>query len=257
MAKSERAKALEAKQKAEARALREQKKHSTNPADWGRWRQIVETYKVTAKYDKPLPWLMVGAAVVPFAIVLTLGLLFGGGGVLQTVMWVLLSVSVAFLGAMGIFALRARSAVYRRYEGQAGSGEVALQMLPKKWTSDPVIAVTKSMDVVHRTLGPTGLILIGEGEPGRLRPLLASEKRKHEQVAYGVDVKIIQMGDKDGQVPLDHLAKHIRKMPKSLTDDKIVEVKQRLRALDAMRPKAPVPKGPMSTKGARAAMRGR
>ena len=48
---------------------------------------------------------------------------------------------------------RARNAVYKRFEGQAGSGEVALQMLPKKWTSDPVIAVTKNMDVVHRTIG--------------------------------------------------------------------------------------------------------
>ena len=32
---------------------------------------------------------------------------------------------------------------------------------------------------------------------------------------------------------------------------------QRLRALDAMRPKAPIPKGPINMKGARSAMRGR
>ncbi len=257
MAKSERAKALEAKQKAEARALKERKKNSTDPADWGRWRQLVETYKVTSKYDKALPWLMIGSFVVPFALVLTLGLVFGGAGAIQVVMWVVLALSVGFLGAMAVFAWRARGAMYKRFEGQAGSGEVALQMLSKKWTSDPVIAVTKNMDVVHRTLGPTGLILIGEGEPGRLRPLLASEKRKHEQVAYGVSVIVIQMGDKEGQVPLDKLTSHIKKLPKSLTDDKITEVKQRLRALDAMRPKAPIPKGPMSTKGARSAMRGR
>lgn len=257
MAKSERAKALEAKQKAEAKALKELKKNSSNPSDWGRMRQLVETYKVTAEHDKPLPWLMLGAFVVPFAIVLTLGLMFGGGGILQTIIWIVLALSFGFLGAMGIFALRARSAVYKRFDGKPGSGEIALQMLPKKWTSDPVIALTKNMDVVHRTLGPTGLILIGEGEPGRLRPLLASEKRKHEQVAYGVDVKVIQMGDQEGQVPLDKLASHIKKLPKALSDDKITEVKQRLRALDALRPKAPIPKGPVSQKGARAAMRGR
>lgn len=158
---------------------------------------------------------------------------------------------------MAIFAWRARKAVYTRYEGQAGSGEVALQMLPKKWVSDPVIAVTKSMDVVHRTLGPGGLILIGEGEAGRLKPLLQSEKRKHEQVAYGVEVKTIQMGKGAGQIPLDELANHIKKMPKVLTPTKISEVRQRLRALDAMRPKAPIPKGPINMKGARSAMRGR
>ena len=257
MAKSERAKALEAKQKAEAAALKEYKKSSTDPADWGRWRQIVETYKITAKHDKALNWLLAGAFVVPFAIVLTIGLLIARTSLVQLIIWIVLAIAFGVLGAMSIFAWRARSAVYKRYEGQAGSGEVALQMLPKKWTSDPVIAVTKSMDVVHRALGPNGLILIGEGEPGRLKPLLASEKRKHEQVAYGVEVLTIQMGNKDGQVPLDKLTRYIKKLPKALTDDKIAEVKQRLRALDAMRPKAPIPKGPMSTKGARAAMRGR
>lgn len=257
MAKSERAKALEAKQKAEAKALKELKKNSTNPSDWGRWRQMVESYKLTAKDDPILPWLMIGGFVLPLALVLTLGLVFAGGSAITVVMWVVLALSVGFLGAMAIFAWRVRTGVYKRFEGQPGSGEVALGMLPKKWTSDPVIAVTKNRDVIHRTLGPTGLILIGEGEPGRLRPLLAGEKRKHEQVAYGVEVRIIQMGNKEGQVPLDKLAKHIKKLPKTLNEAKILEVQKRLRALDAMRPKAPIPKGPMNTKGARAAMRGR
>ncbi|GAA4904251.1 DUF4191 domain-containing protein [Tessaracoccus lubricantis] len=252
MAKSERAKAFEAKQKAEARAEKERKRNSTNPADWGRWRQLVETYKMTAKHDKALPWLMVAGFVVPFVLLLVAGILMD-----QWLIWGLLGLSAGFLGAMALFAWRARRAVYTRYEGQAGSGEVALQMLPKKWVSDPVIAVTKNMDVVHRTLGPGGLILIGEGEPGRLKPLLLSEKRKHEQVSYGVEVKTIQMGRAAGQVPLDQLANHIKKMPKVLTPAKIGEVRQRLRALDAMRPKAPIPKGPISMKGARSAMRGR
>ncbi|MBB1483667.1 DUF4191 domain-containing protein [Tessaracoccus sp. MC1865] len=252
MAKSERAKAFEAKQKAEARAEKERKRSSTDPADWGRWRQLVETYKMSAKYDKALPWLMLAGFVVPFALLLVVGFILN-----QPLIWGLVGVSAGFLGAMAIFAWRARRAVYSRYEGQAGSGEVALQMLPKQWVSDPVIAVTKNMDVVHRTLGPGGLILIGEGEAGRLKPLLQGEKRKHEQVAYGVEVKTIQMGKAAGQVPLDQLASHIKKMPKVLTPAKIGEVRQRLRALDAMRPKAPIPKGPISMKGSRAAMRGR
>jgi len=252
MAKSERAKAFEAKQKAEMRAEKLRKRNSTNPADWGRWRQMVETYKMTKEHDKALPWLMLGGFLVPFAILLVIGFLLDA-----PLIWGLVGLSAGLLGAMSVFAWRARKAVYTRYEGQAGSGEVALQMLPKKWVSDPVIAVTKHMDVVHRTLGPGGLILISEGEAGRLKPLLTSEKRKHEQVAYGVEVKTIQMGKGAGQVPLDELAGHIKKMPKVLTPAKIGEVRQRLRALDAMRPKAPIPKGPISMKGARAAMRGR
>lgn len=249
---SERAKELAAKQKAELKAMKEAKKNSTNPADWGRWRQLTETYKVTAQYDKRLPWFMIGSFVLVFALLLVVGFLLD-----SPLIWGILGVSAGLLAAMGIFAIRARKAIYRRYEGQAGSAEVALQMLPKKWVSTPVITATRHMDAVHRTIGPGGLVLIGEGDPGRLRPLLASEKRKHEQVAYGVEVKTIQMGKGAGQVPLDKLADHIKKLPKSLTPAKIVEVNQRLRALDAMRPKAPIPKGVINTKGARSAMRGR
>ena len=56
------------------------------------------------------------------------------------------------------------------------------------------------------------------------------------------------MGDKSGQVPLDKLADHIRKLPEVLQADQITDVKQRLRALDAVRPTIPVPKGPMPTR---------
>jgi hypothetical protein len=135
-------------------------------------------------------------------------------------------------------------------------------MLPKKWVSTPGIAANRSRDVVHRTLGPGGLVLIGEGESGRVRQLLASEVKKHERVAYGITVTTIVMGDKEGQVPLEKLADHIRKLPKALQPYQITDIKQRLRALDALRPPVPIPKGPMPTnprqvKGARQAMRGR
>ena len=95
-----------------------------------------------------------------------------------------------------------------------------------------------------------------------VRQLLASEVRKHERVAYGVKVTTVIMGNKDGQVPLDKLTDHIRKQPKALQAHQITDIKQRLRALDALRPPVPVPKGPMPTsprqvKGVRQAMRGR
>jgi hypothetical protein len=106
-------------------------------------------------------------------------------------------------------------------------------------------------------------VLIGEGDPARLKPLIASEVKKHERVAYGVTVTTLVMGDGPGQVPLGKLAEYIKKLPKTLQPNQITDVRQRLRALDAVRPKVPVPKGPMptsprqATKGSRQAMRGR
>lgn len=250
---SEKAKELAAKQKAAAKAEKLRRKNSDNPADWGQMRQMRETYKLTRQQNPRAPWLLGGTFAVTVAVFLVLGLWLGTWW-----MWLLLGISFGLLAAMILFVRLAKQAAYKRYEGQAGSAEVALSMLPKQWVSTPAIAATRQLDVVHRTLGPGGLVLIGEGEPGRLKQLLASETKRHEQVAYGVTVTTVIMGDKEGQVPLHKLADHIRKLPKALTADKITEVKSRLRALDSMRGRLPIPKGPMpNVKGSRQALRGR
>lgn len=239
------------------RAEKQRRKNSSDPADMGRMRQIKRAYQLTHEYDKRLPLWVFGPWVGALVIALGIGFLIG-----HPIYLGLLGLMLGMLLAMIVLVRRTKRATYKRYAGQAGSAEVALSMLPKQWVSKPVIAVTRQQDAVHRTLGPGGLVLIGEGEPGRLKALLASEVRKHERVAYGVKVITIVMGNKEGQVPLDRLADHIRKLPKTLQANQITDVKLRLRALDAVRPQLPVPKGPMpnsprQVKGARQAMRGR
>lgn len=232
-------------------------KDPNDPAQMNRFRQIIVAYQRTHEYDKPLPFLLAGAFVVPVVVGIVVGLLVG-----TLVSLIILGVMVGLLLAMLLLVQRTKAATYKRYAGQAGSAEVALSMLPKKWISAPAIAANRQLDAVHRTLGPGGLVLIGEGEPGRLKALLTSEVRKHEKVAYGVKVTTIMMGDKPGQVPLEKLADHIRKLPKVLEPNQVTEIKSRLNALDKIRPQVPVPKGPMPTssrqvRGAKQAMRGR
>jgi hypothetical protein len=251
------AKQAKASAKAAKRAEKARKKASSDPADMGRMKQIRRAYQLTHEYDRALPFLLIGAFLLPIGLGIVFGLTVG-----YMVNAVLIGVGIGVLLPMIVLVRRAKAATYKRYAGKAGSAEVALQMLPKKWVSTPVIAANRNRDAVHRTLGPGGVVLIGEGEPGRVRQLLASEVRKHERVAYGVPVTTVVMGDKPGQVPLSRLADHIRKLPKVLRPNQITDVRQRLRALDAVRPNIPVPKGPMPTsprqvKGARQAMRGR
>ena len=247
----------EAKLKAERKAAKERKRNSTDPKDMGRVKQIVQAFKLTKEQDPALVWLTAVAVGVPIIAGVVVGILLG-----RWIMLPLTGIMVGLLLAMIILVVRARRATYKRYAGQPGSAEVALNMLPKTWTSAPAITANKQMDVVHRTLGPGGLILIGEGEPGRTKHLLDSEARKHQRITDRIEVVTLQMGDKEGQIPLDRLEKHIRKMPKVLQAYEITEIKQRLRALDAVRPRLPMPKGPMPTnprqmRGARQAMRGR
>lgn len=260
MARSERARELAQKQREQRRAEKLRRKNSKDPADWGQIRQIRESYKLTKQHDPKLPWVLLAVGLGPFLLLLLVGFVLN-----SPVMFGLLGFTAGLVAVTMVFMRRVKRAAYARYDGQVGSAELALGMLGKKWKYTPVVAATRnrdSADVVHRALGPGGLILIGEGDAKHLKPLLASEKRKHEQVAYGVDVQTFMIGKGGGQVPLDQLADKIKKLPKALTPAKIAEVEARLKALDAMRPKLPMPKGPLPTgrggmKGTRQAMRGR
>jgi hypothetical protein len=252
---SEKAKALAAKQKAEIKAEKLRKKNSSDPNDWSRTRQFVEAYKRTAEIDKLLNPLMAGAALGTIAVITAFGLLS------RTAWWawVPLALVSGLLAAMLILTNRAKRAMFERHHGQPGSAELALQMLnKKKFSYAMAVTATRQLDLVHRVIGPSGIILVGEGQPARVKPLLAAEAKRHEQVAFGVKVSTIVLGDGAGQVKLKELQKHIEKMPKAMQPYQIAELNNRLKALDAVRPKAPLPKGPMPTiKGVNRALRGR
>ncbi len=252
---SERAKELAAAQKAQKQAEKLRRKNSSDPKDWGQLRQILEVFKMTTKNDPTSLWLMIGAFALTVVVFLLLGIFVLSPWWLYLVFGVLFGV----LAAMAVLTWRAKNATYKRYEGQKGSAEVAMSMLGKDWIKSPVITANRQLDIVHRVVGPGGVVLIGEGDPGRVRQMLAIEAKKHEQIKYGTKVTSIVMGEKENQVPLEKLADHIKKLPKVIKAAEITELSNRLRALDSMRPKIPLPKGPLPTsaKGARQAVRGR
>jgi hypothetical protein len=113
--------------------------------------------------------------------------------------------------------------------------------------------------MVHRVVGPPGIVLVGEGNPSRLKPLLAAERRKHERVMAETPVHEVVVGDGEGQVPLTKLVKHVQKLGRQVKPGEMTDVLNRLKALDAARPKVPMPHGPMPTsmKGMRGNLRGR
>jgi hypothetical protein len=251
---SERAKQLAAEQKATKNAEKLRRKNSTDPKDWGQVRQIMEVYKVTTQNDSKANLFMGGAFVLCIVVFTIIGIFLKPWW-----LYVIFGILFGVLAAMSVLTWRAKNATYKRYEGQKGSAEVAMSMLNKEWVKSPVITANRQLDIVHRVVGPGGIVLIGEGDPGRVRAMLATEAKKHEQIKYGVKVTTLVMGDRDNQIPLDKLADHIKKLPKIIKTAEITDISNRLRALDSMRPKIPLPKGPMPTsaKGARAAVRGR
>jgi hypothetical protein len=253
MPRSERAKALAAQQKAEAKAAKLKKKQSDNPEDWGRLRQMRYVFQMTVKEDKAFLPLVLAALLVPLAAGVLVGVLIG------SFYWPILGLMLGFAGFLAVFTWRARRANFNRYKGQAGASELAFRELPKKgWTTSLAITGNRYQDVLHRVVGPPGIVLVGEGQAGRVRQMLESEAKKHQSIRQGIPVTTLVVGDAANQVPLNKLASTIKKLPKALRPAELTELKSRLQALDAARPRVPLPKGPMPTmKGARAALRGR
>ncbi|MGH1562597.1 DUF4191 domain-containing protein [Mumia sp. DW29H23] len=229
----------------------------------GRIAQIRSAYSITKRSDKTIGLRLLAWFLVVGGVVFALGWFLGGSGsILGIILVSLLSVLTGILAALIVFGRRAEKAAYAQVEGQVGAAAGALGMLKRGWKVDQAVAFTKSQDVVHRVVGPPGIVLVGEGNPNRVRNLLSVERKKTVRiVGEEIPVSTVVVGrDTDkGEVPLPKLVNSIRKSKRALKPAQITPVLNKLKALDAMRPQAPLPRGPVPTsaKGARRMMQGR
>jgi hypothetical protein len=111
------------------------------------------------------------------------------------------------------------------------------------WRVTSGVAGTAQMDAVHRVLGRPGVILVAEGVPGRVRNLLAQEKKKVARIVGDTPIYDIVVGDDEGQVPLRKLSNHVMKLPRNLTAAEVNALGRRLSAMGGGR--MPVPGGPL------------
>ncbi|HAQ60100.1 MAG TPA: DUF4191 domain-containing protein, partial [Microbacterium sp.] len=110
-------------------------------------------------------------------------------------------------------------AMYNQIDGMPGAvGHVISSFLGRSWTASetPVGVNPKTQDAVYRAIGRGGVVVIGEGSPGRLRRLVNEERAKVSRVAHGVPVHVIYIGHGEGEVPIKDLAKTIKSFPRKL-----------------------------------------
>jgi Domain of unknown function (DUF4191) len=222
--------------------------------------QIAQTYRMAKRTDPRLGLILLGTFVVGAALGFGLMWLLPGDGTLSLIISIVGGLMIGVLLALLVFGRRAQAAAYKQMEGQPAAAAGALQMLRRGWKLDPVVGFTKQQDVVHRVVGPPGIVLVGEGSsPSRVRQLLVTERKKHERVAYGVPIHEVVAGRGEGEVPLPQLVRHVQKLGRQVKPAEITDILQRLKALDSQRGKLPVPKGPVPTsmKGMRSQQRGR
>jgi hypothetical protein len=230
-------------------------KAKKDPKKPGRIKQIIQSYKMTKNGDPRIGLVLLGTFVLAGLAGFALMLLVARSLVISIVFGVL----VGSLVTMIIFGRRAERAALAQIEGQPGAAAAALGLLRRGWKLDPAIAFNKQQDVVHRLVGPPGIVLIGEGNPNRLKALMAAERRKHERVVSETTITELVVGDGPDEVLLRKLVRRVRKLDRALKPAAMTDVLARLKALDANRSNIPLPKGPVPTsmKGARQNMRGR
>jgi hypothetical protein len=225
------------------------------PEKQGRLKQIAASYRMTKQTDPKIGWILLGTFVVVALVAFGVFTLIAGTLFFD----ILIAVLFGILAALILFGKRAQKAMYAQLEGKPGAAAAVLGALRRGWKLDPAIAFNKNQDIVHRVVGPPGIVLIGEGNPNRLKTLLATERRKHERVASETPIHEVLCGDSAGAVPVNRLSKHVTKLGKGLKPAEMTDVLARIKALDANRSNIPLPKGPMPTsmKGSRGNLRGR
>jgi len=201
--------------------------------------QMRQAFTMTRQNDPRLvPYLIL--AFVVTAAVIYLAAFFGLGSP-----WfpILPAVLFGLIAAMFVFSRRAQSSAYRQAEGQPGAAAYILGQLRGDWRKTDAVAGTAQLDAVHRLLGRPGVVLVGEGAPHRIKPLLAQEKRRVARLAGDAPIYDIVVGRGEGEVALGKLNAHLMKLPRNLSKEQVVALERRLSALSAPRP--PLPQGPM------------
>jgi hypothetical protein len=210
-------------------------------------------FSFTAKRDKLFVPLALVGVLVPLAatgIAIALGASWS---------WLAVGVLAAVLAIMIVLNLRSNKAMMSEMAGQPGAAASLIENMRGDWRVTPAVQYTGQFDMVHLVIGRPGVILIGEGNPQKVRQLLGQEKRRLSKVIGSADMRDFIVGDDEGLVPLKSLRNTLMRLPRTISGKDVNALEKRLKALTArpQMPKGQVPKNMRPPKGAFRAMRGR
>jgi hypothetical protein len=222
-----------------------------------RIKQIGMVFSFTAKRDRLfIPLVLVGV-IVPLAVTIVLSVLGFGWS------WLGVGVLGALLAVMIILNLRSNKAMMAEMAGQPGAAASLIENMRGDWRVTPAVQYfvepNNQFNMVHLVVGRPGVVLIGEGNPQKVRQLLGQEKRRLAKVIGSADMRDFIIGDDEGLVPLKSLRNTLMKLPRTVSGKDVNALDKRLKALSArpQMPKGQIPKNMRPPKGAFRSMRGR
>jgi hypothetical protein len=218
-----------------------------------RVKQIGTVFSYTAKRDKLFIPLVLVCALVP--------LIATGVAVAFGLPWTWLGVGVlgAALAVMIVLNLRSNKTMMAEMAGQPGAAAALVENMRGDWRVTQAVQFTGQMDMVHLVIGRPGVILLGEGNPHKVRQLLGQEKRRLAKVIGSADMRDFIVGDDEGMVPLGKLRNTLTRLPRTVSGKEVNALDKRLKALTArpQMPKGQIPKNMRPPSMGRMSRRGR
>lgn len=229
------------------------KNDKQTPEKKPRWYKLVgQAFTFTKARDKSIVWLIPLTIVGVTGVGIGIGFLTGNPW-----FWGCLAFPLSLMAAMFVLTRKFTKAQYDEINGEIGATRAVLGTIKRGWTfpEEPVAVDPKSQDLIFRGIGRPGVVLVAEARTGRIEKLIVEEKKRLGRAIKDVPITVIQVGDREDQVPLAKLVKAVRKLKPRLTRAETGEVERRLAALGGAR--LPVPKGvdPMKARVNRRDMR--
>jgi hypothetical protein len=215
------------------------------------FKRLPMVFKFTAKRDKWFVPLTISAAVIALAITVV---------VFLWVSWFAIpfGLMLMLLGVLIVLNLRANRAFMAEAEGQPGAAAGIVENMRGDFRVTPALASTTQMDFVHLVVCRGGVVLLGEGNPSRVRGLMSQERKRLAKVIGSADLRDFMIGNDEGQVPLRKLRTTLLKLPRTLGTKDVAALDRRIKALTSrpQLPKGAIPKNMRPPKGTFRAMRG-
>jgi hypothetical protein len=136
-------------------------------------------------------------------------------------------------------------------EGQPGAAAQIVENMRGDWRVRPAASSTTQFDMVHVVIGRPGVILLGEGQPQRVRSLMSQEKRRLSKVIGNAPLYDYMVGTGEGELSIRKLRTTFMKLPRNLTGKDVNALDKRLGALMArpQMPKGAIPKSMRPSRG--------
>lgn len=218
--------------KAAAKAAKKEERAAKRAKSKATRGQLKQAFNIQRKRDKALVPIMVACILGGGLLFFLLGMWWGWKW-----FWLVMGLILGAVLAMFIFSRRLEKSMYEEVGDTPGAAGWTLENMRNTmgivWLTKTGVQANTHMDTVHRVVGNPGVVLVGEGDPKRLKPLMQKERKRVERLLAGVPVFEVYVGEGEGQVRTRDLQKHLLKLPKNYQKDEVYNLSAKLDAMDS------------------------